>query len=68
MPWIKKDKCVGCGVCIDVCPVNAIYMKDGIAFIDQEKCIHCGKCISKCPFGAIQHNCKKPGLGKTTKS
>lgn len=26
--WINPDLCVGCGVCIDVCPVDAIYLAD----------------------------------------
>lgn len=59
MPIIEKNKCIGCGKCIAVCPVNAIYLKDNKAFIDKEKCIFCGKCLSICPFDAIQRNCKK---------
>ncbi|MCK4651108.1 4Fe-4S binding protein [Candidatus Babeliales bacterium] len=64
MPWIKQSECIGCGACINVCPVNAIYIKNNKAFINQEKCIHCGKCLTICPFEAIQHNCKNPDLKK----
>jgi len=64
MPWIKEDKCVGCEACVKVCPVEAIYMKNGKAFIDQEKCIHCGKCLNVCPFNAIRHNYEHPELRK----
>jgi len=55
MPIVNKDKCVGCGMCINICPVNAISMVNGKAFINQDKCIHCGKCLNICPFNAIQH-------------
>ena len=59
MPWIDKNQCVGCGVCIKICPVNAITMVDNKAVIDQEKCIHCGKCRPVCPLGAIKHNSER---------
>jgi len=55
MPKINKEKCVGCGICVNICPVNAISIEDGKASIDQEKCIHCGKCLNICPTNAIEH-------------
>ena len=36
MPWVDKDKCVGCGICIRECPVDAIFMKEGKAIIDMK--------------------------------
>jgi len=48
------EKCRGCGLCITVCPVDAISgEKKALHSIDQEKCIKCGACMAKCPFKAI---------------
>jgi Fe-S-cluster-containing hydrogenase component 2 len=64
MLWINQEKCIGCGKCVDVCPVGAISMKDGKAVIDQSKCIHCGKCLNICPQEAIRSNSENPNLRK----
>lgn len=49
------ELCRGCGKCVvsSACPMKAVSLKDGRAFIDEEKCINCGVCIGKCPFGAF---------------
>ena len=51
------DKCMGCVAhpCREVCPREAISMKDGKSHIDQDKCVKCGKCKSVCPYDAISH-------------
>ena len=59
MPWVDKNKCVGCGFCVRECPVDAIYMKEGKAGIDMDKCIRCGKCHNVCPQEAIRHDSEK---------
>lgn len=48
-----KEKCVGCGACIRVCPFDAIQMVDKKAVI-TDKCTACGQCIEKCPVKAIE--------------
>jgi electron transfer flavoprotein alpha subunit len=47
------DKCVGCGLCVKVCPFSAITMVAKKAVIDLSKCNLCGACKDACKFDAI---------------
>jgi len=52
---VDKNTCIGCGSCINVCPVGAIkFDKDGKAEIDNNICIKCKTCENTCPVGAIK--------------
>ena len=48
----KKDECMGCMACIDICPVKAIAIKDDElrlnALIDEQKCLKCNQCLRGC--------------------
>jgi len=53
---VKNDRCSGCGVCVGICPTDAIKMamdKD-ISFyrplVDEERCTNCEECLRICPF------------------
>lgn len=59
MPWVKQQDCVGCGVCIEECPVYAISMEDEKAKIDMDECIRCGTCHDVCPQEAVRHDSEK---------
>ena len=50
---VDKNKCTGCGICVKVCPNNAISIYRGKAEIDLSKCDDCGECIRACPRNAI---------------
>ena len=45
--------CLGFGDCAEVCPANAICVKDGIAHIDFKLCMGCGACVTACPKSII---------------
>jgi formate hydrogenlyase subunit 6/NADH:ubiquinone oxidoreductase subunit I len=49
---VDKEKCAGCGACVNVCPAGAISMKDDKAVISN-KCVDCGRCAQVCPADAI---------------
>ncbi len=59
---IIEDKCVGCGQCSSLCPVNAISLvnedktvtdSESRAKIDDKMCLGCGVCVNNCPTGAL---------------
>ncbi len=50
---IREDLCVGCSHCMNVCPTEALRVKNGKAILYEEKCIDCGKCFGECPSSAI---------------
>jgi NADH:ubiquinone oxidoreductase subunit F (NADH-binding)/NADH:ubiquinone oxidoreductase subunit E len=52
---ISKEKCVGCTICAQKCPVQAISGKTKeIHSISQEICIKCGVCYDVCNFDAVE--------------
>jgi len=60
MPWINEDLCVGCGVCVDDCPVGAITLKENQkAVINDDACIRCGQCHEVCPQEAVRHDSER---------
>jgi Fe-S-cluster-containing hydrogenase component 2 len=46
---------IPCNPCVDVCPVDAISMKDVNAppIVDYDKCTACAQCVGICPGLAI---------------
>ncbi|MEW9051277.1 MAG: 4Fe-4S binding protein [Neobacillus sp.] len=53
--------CKSCGLCVQVCPTNAIFLADFLngsgyrpaTVVDQANCISCAKCGQICPDYAI---------------
>ncbi len=52
---VDPKKCIGCGTCVSMCPVEAIsFDENGRAKINKDICIKCGTCEAVCPVGAIK--------------
>lgn len=51
-----RKKCVSCGACYNICPVNAIKIQEDkygfrYPYIDKSKCINCNLCDKVCKIG-----------------
>jgi len=54
--FIDPDICIGCQVCIGLCPYSAIEFNErsGISEINEAVCKGCGSCSGFCPSGAAK--------------
>ena len=58
-PIIDKEKCIECGTCAQICPLDVIrFVKDenGKKHVKVKypyECWHCRACVKDCPKGAI---------------
>ncbi|MFA5221763.1 MAG: DUF362 domain-containing protein [Methanoregula sp.] len=52
-PFVIKDRCIGCGKCIAVCPKSATKLVKKKSTINHTLCIGCFECMTVCPEHAI---------------
>jgi NAD-dependent dihydropyrimidine dehydrogenase PreA subunit len=51
---LNRNKCTGCGMCLDVCPHEVFALEaDKAVIADRDACMECGACQQNCPAGAI---------------
>ncbi len=53
---LDEEKCIGCGVCVTVCP-HAVFRMNGnkrVRIEDRDACMECGACRTNCPAEAIR--------------
>lgn len=60
---VSKNKCVGCGLCSNICPKQCINMendREGFWYpeIEASKCVDCGLCKQRCPIQNETVRCK----------
>ena len=54
------DACIGCGKCVELCPLNNIHLESGRP-VWGKNCTHCMACICYCPKEAIEYGKKSKG-------
>ena len=59
-PFRADDRCIGCGQCVQSCPLNNIRLTAGRP-VWGSQCTHCMACISYCPTQAIEYGKKSQG-------
>lgn len=53
---LDQDACIGCGMCLEVCPQEVFAMAQGskkVRIGELDACMECGACMMNCPVGAI---------------
>jgi len=50
---IVDEACIGCSLCMRVCPTEALRIHDGKAHLIEDRCVDCGECFRNCPVHAI---------------
>ncbi len=48
-----EEKCIDCGICREVCPMNVDMMDNSRKRINGTECILCMKCVEACPQNAL---------------
>jgi NAD-dependent dihydropyrimidine dehydrogenase PreA subunit len=55
--FLLTEKCIGCGICTEVCPHGVFMVNSGKAeIIDKNSCMECGACSKNCPASALTVN------------
>jgi len=51
---VDSNLCSGCGVCEEICPVDAIRLdENGRPYLKYDECWYCGSCEEECPTDAL---------------
>jgi heterodisulfide reductase subunit A len=51
---VNVNLCTGCGMCVAVCPYEALSLQDGKAVVNDVLCEGCGTCVATCLRAAVQ--------------
>jgi NAD-dependent dihydropyrimidine dehydrogenase PreA subunit len=51
---LDEKKCMGCGICLLVCPHAVLSLTNGkIEIANRDACMECGACARNCPAEAL---------------
>lgn len=51
--FVDRERCNGCGLCVEVCPADTLSIVEGKAAVTGDRSLSCGQCAAVCPVGAI---------------
>ncbi|MGD2184770.1 MAG: nitroreductase family protein [Desulfobacterales bacterium] len=51
---IDQEKCIGCELCVKVCPNETISMQGAKAVVSGDRSLQCGHCAAVCPVDAVK--------------
>lgn len=51
---IDHEKCIGCELCVKVCPNETISMQGDKAVVTGDRSLQCGHCVAVCPVDAVK--------------
>ena len=51
---LDGEKCIGCGMCLLVCPHAVLSLTNGkVEIVSRDACMECGACAQNCPVNAL---------------
>lgn len=66
-PFYADESCIGCGLCINSCPMENIVAVKGNKPSWRSDCAGCLRCYHICPRHAIQYGTQTAGKGQYTR-